>query len=175
MDTFHGYFRFAPRDCRYFASLYLFVRVIEVFTVIVTRDAIFIPIIGLCLIVLSLLVVIVKPYKNSFQNTVDATFFLLQASACLMTVTYLYSTTFEPQLPTTKPYYALTAILVLLLMLYGLGIFMKTITPQKIAASLKTVFTRCFTNRKYIEDNTEDVLPHRFKHKNELSPLLNVK
>ena len=163
MDTFQGCYRHHPRDCRYFAAIYLFVRILQLLTVVATKSTLTIPITGR-LIVLSLTVIIFKPYKRAMQNTTDATAFLLLACASIMTVTYLFSTTFEPEFPTEKPYYALIFILALFPVFYGVGLLLYKIVPRKIVICLKR---RPFSTTAA---NHAEELPYRFENEN--SPLI---
>lgn len=159
MDAFQGCYRHQPRNCRYFAAIYLFVRILQLQTAVATKSALTIPITGLCVIVLSLTIIIFKPYKHDVQNMIDATFFLLLACASIMTVTYLYSTTFEPEFPTEKPYYALISLIPVF---YGVGLLLYKIVPSKIVIGLKRLFRTNAANQ-----NKE--LHYRFA--NEYSPL----
>ena len=74
MDTFQGSFKDGTngtRDCRYFAALYLIVRVALYISLGVTIVTFTISMINGVLLIFGLLVVIFQPYKKSLYNKID--------------------------------------------------------------------------------------------------------
>ena len=81
IDAFQGYYKNGTngtRDCRYFAGVYLLVRLILCILFAVTRNAVFYGIAGLVLMGVAMLIAIIQPYKAEFStyNAVDSVFIL---------------------------------------------------------------------------------------------------
>ena len=77
MDAFQGCYRHRPRDCRYFAGFYLFLRILQLVTFAVVRDYIYIVIMGFYSLIITGALVLIEPYKEKTQNKIDQVFFLL--------------------------------------------------------------------------------------------------
>ena len=87
IDAFQGYYKNGTngtRDCRYFAGVYLLVRLILCILFAVTRNAVFYGIAGLVLMGVAMLIAIIQPYKAEFStyNAVDSVFILTLAMWC---------------------------------------------------------------------------------------------
>ena len=81
IDAFQGCYKDGTngtRDCRYFATVYLLVRLILIFLFAVTNSVTFIAMAPLVLIGVAMLLAIVQPYKAEFStyNAVDSVFVL---------------------------------------------------------------------------------------------------
>ena len=81
IDAFQGYYKDGTngtRDCRYFAGVYLLVRLILVILFAVTNSVTFIGMAPFVLIGVAMLLAIVQPYKAEFStyNAVDSVFIL---------------------------------------------------------------------------------------------------
>ena len=81
IDAFQGYYKDGTngtRDCRYFAGVYLLVRLILVILFAVTKSVTFIGMAPFVLIGVAMLLAIVQPYKAEFStyNAVDSVFVL---------------------------------------------------------------------------------------------------
>ena len=84
MDCFQGYYKDrtdSTHDCRYFAGLYLLMRFVLYATYGVSFDMYSFTIATILLILVSFMVIIIKPYKKhlSMYNTVDACIMLILA------------------------------------------------------------------------------------------------
>ena len=87
IDSFQGYYKDGTngtRDCRYFAGVYLLVRLLLCILFAVTRSAVYYGVAFLVLIGVAMLIAIVQPYKVEFgtYNTVDSVFILTLAMWC---------------------------------------------------------------------------------------------
>ena len=87
IDAFQGCFKDGTngtRDCRYFAAVYLIMRLILFFLFAFTLSAAFYAVAILALIGIAMLIIIVQPYKAKFTsyNTVDSVFILTLAMWC---------------------------------------------------------------------------------------------
>ena len=84
MDAFQGCYKDGTngtRDCRYFAALYLTIRIICFFVLALTLDVLFYAVSQFVLIVFAMLIAIIQPYKAEFAiyNIVDTVFVLILA------------------------------------------------------------------------------------------------
>ena len=84
MDAFQGSFKTSPRDCRYFAAVYLFLRVLNLVAQDVLQSALYIPLIGLIFFVTSLFVCFMKPRKYYWHNLVDSLLLALAAIGLIL-------------------------------------------------------------------------------------------
>lgn len=87
MDSFQGCYKDGTngtRDCRYFAAVFLFVRIILFMAYTLTLTVLFYSVATTVLIVLAILIVTVQPYKKQYAmyNKLDAIMALLQAMWC---------------------------------------------------------------------------------------------
>jgi len=79
VDTFQGCYRYKPRDCRYFAGLYLLVKLLWFSVLALVRDSIIIPITGFMYSLLAITVVLTQPYHRKVHNKADTILFLLHS------------------------------------------------------------------------------------------------
>ena len=87
IDAFQGCYRYKPRDCRYFSAVYLIVRILQLVTFAVVRDLLFVPIMGFYFILLTAIIILVKPYKKKLYNKIDAWFFLAYTFGYFLIIT----------------------------------------------------------------------------------------
>ena len=71
MDAFQGCFKESPRDCRYFAALYVALRFVHPLLFIILSFHFYRPIFMTLIVVVLILVVKFQPYKCRRSNTVD--------------------------------------------------------------------------------------------------------
>ena len=83
MDTFQGCYKETPRDCRYFASFYLFLRHINLIMLSVSKNPTYLSLAAYVVMIASLLVAIFKPYKQLKRNTIDIIIFLIAITMCV--------------------------------------------------------------------------------------------
>ena len=79
MDAFQGHYKDGTNgscDCRWFAGLYLFIRILIVVLLGVTKSRFFLPLAGCVALVLLLLTAVLQPYKANAHNRINV-FFLL--------------------------------------------------------------------------------------------------
>ena len=87
IDAFQGCFKNGTngtRDCRYFAAVYLLMRLVLFFLFAFTLSAAFYALAILTLIGIAMLIIVVQPYKAKFSsyNAVDSVFVLTLAMWC---------------------------------------------------------------------------------------------
>ncbi len=71
MDSFQGCFRERPRDCRYFAGFYIFLRVANFAILSVLDNILYFWGISLTFILAVVMLAVCKPYKISKRNVMD--------------------------------------------------------------------------------------------------------
>lgn len=80
MDTFQGCYKDGTngsRDCRWFAGLYLFFRILIIILVIVTFPHLSLPLLGCTVLVVLSLTAVFQPYKDSVHNRINIFFLVL--------------------------------------------------------------------------------------------------
>ena len=89
MDAFQGCYKFEPYDCRYFSSLYLFLRIIILFIYYFTLNGnYFYVVLGLLLLPVAILLSIIRPYRERFINAVDVSLLLTVVLSCFSMALY---------------------------------------------------------------------------------------
>ena len=77
MDAFQGYYKDGTNgscDCRWFAGLYLFFRILIMVLVGVTLSRFFLPLVGCVALVLLFLTAVLQPYKANAHNRINIFF-----------------------------------------------------------------------------------------------------
>ena len=69
MDALQGCYRYKPRDCRYFAGIYLCMRILFLATFVIINDRMILSIAGVYFILLAIVVTIFKPYREEVYAT----------------------------------------------------------------------------------------------------------
>ena len=76
IDAFQGCYKFEPYDCRYWAALYRFLRILILAFFGLTQSMFFPVITGITLIPVIVLIVVIQPYSQAIYNAIDVMFFL---------------------------------------------------------------------------------------------------
>ena len=147
MDAFQGCYRHTPRDCRYFAALYLFVRVLQLLTFAFVRDFIFIPLMGFYFLALTAALIFIEPYTKTVHNKIDKVFFLWFSSAYFLTALNVYLRPSEPQIPMQHIYATTMGLLAILPMTYGGVMITKRVLPGKLSHKVKSAWQQLCLNR----------------------------
>ena len=170
MEAFQGCYRHQPRDCRYFAALYLLLRILNNLSSVVF---IFTPSLAVScflfiLVILSL--VLIAPYRKDAHNKIDILFFL--AGLSIFPLTYLVSFRWPYGNHVHIAFKVFLSLVVLIPVLYGIILFLRKVLPRKFQVALKRyciILTSC--RRKSVEQVVEDQgYPYRFETEN--TPLL---
>jgi hypothetical protein len=82
MDAFQGCYKFEPYDCRYWAALYLFLRIAVLAIFALTQGFFFAVVCGTLLIPAVIMTAIIRPYRESVYNVVDLVIFLVFIQMC---------------------------------------------------------------------------------------------
>ena len=176
MDAFQGCYKDGTNgtcDCRYFAALYLIIRIIFFFVLALTLDVLFYAVCLFMLIVFAMLIAIIQPYKAEFAiyNIVDTVFVLILA--------LWYCTVMCVELASLKDYRYTTTSKVAMAVVAVLPLFYIT------AITLHWVCSRTMIGRNLIRKirgwvqhqplqqlqdvNDEDFLPHRLSNPEQYS------
>ena len=76
-------------DCRWFAVLYLFTRILFLVLILVAASQLCFPLIGCVLLALLLLTALLRPYKAHSENRIDV-FFLLIITFVIISIMSVY-------------------------------------------------------------------------------------
>lgn len=174
MDAFQGCYRHHPRDCRYFAGIYLLFRVLPLLTFALTRDYIYIPIMAYLFIALTGALIVCEPYKRDIHNKTDKTIFLLFSSFCILTALNAYLRPSEPQIPIHKIYVISSSLLLAIPSVYNSVIMFRALMPRQLSLLVKASYRRLYCTIKHRhreEGKGEHQLPVGHLQ-DELSPLL---
>ena len=165
MDVFQGCYRHHPRDCRYFAGLYLCVRILVLVTFLFIHDKAYFVIAGCYFIAIAIGFQFVKPYKKDIHNQIDVLFFLLSALTC-----FCYGARQDYSFFLLPKFFsaASSSTLFGIIFLYGSAVIIHQILPSKIFLSFKNCCQQCISRRRKVE-NGEHV--YRFDVQEE-APLL---
>ena len=115
MDAFQGCYKDGTqpgtRDCRWFAAAFIITRVLVLQLGIFTPNVVFFPFAAMAMVLLSLLIVIIQPFKHNleYHSTVNAIFTLLLA---LLFTTYLGNEIADEHSPTLSMLYLGIAVLI---------------------------------------------------------------
>ena len=170
MEAFQGCYRHQPRDCRYFAALYLLLRILNNLSFVVFIDTPSLAMFSLLFLLVILFLVTIAPYRKDAHNKIDTLIFLVVVSAFplnyLKSFLWPYSSHFHLIIRIFFSLVSLTPVL------YSFVLFLRKILPRKFQATLKrycSMLTTC--SRRSVEQDVEDQgFPYRFETEN--TPLM---
>ena len=164
----HGH---QPRDCRYFAALYLLLRILNNLSsvVFIRRPSLAVSCFLFILVILSL--VLIAPYRRGAHNKIDILFFLAYISS--FPLAYLGSFTWPYSNDRVNRVFKIFLILLALIpVLYGIILFLRKVLPRKFQVTLKRyciILTSC--RRRSVEQVVED-LGYSYRFETENTPIL---
>ena len=175
MDTFNGCYKLQPRDCRYFAALYLLLRIVN-HSFILTNAVppLYYFMTGVALIGMIVYIATIRPHKRLLYTVIDK---ILLAN---LAITYLAGSVFRPVQFFDSNYlkYLNCIIFVSAAMpfFYGIGLLLYFVIPQKCLLKLKAIFHRMklIITRQTNSTQPQDPVPYRLEHSDEYPPLLPV-
>lgn len=173
MDAFQGCYRHKPRDCRYFAGFYLFLRILQLVTFAAVRDYIYIVIMGFYFLIITGALVLIEPYKEKIQNKTDQVFFLLYASAYFLTAFNAYLRPSEPQVRIHQIYTISICLLSTIPLVYVCVVLSRKLLPTRVIEIVKSCLNCniCCKRKSYPEVTTNE----SSETVDENTPLLMVK
>lgn len=136
MDVFHGNFKTHPHDCRYFAAIYLLLRIVNLLILSLTRSALYFDLSGYILTFAALLIAVFRPYPNLVQNLLDA---ILILSGSIASFWYSVNST---ALVLDPVHHSRSSLLVIGLLLsvpalYAFFLYLYRMTPKHLITKLE--------------------------------------
>ena len=164
MDAFQGCYHHHPRDCRYFAAIYLLIRIFQQLMFAVTRDSLYMLITASSLLLLTAAIIFFKPHKEKVYNTLGGGLCLLFALGYIHHAILVYTISYEQKQKYNAIHdYCIAVILLLatIIQSYGIVMLIMAVFPQNIQSKIKCCCRFIFTKRK---DSIENTLPYRLQH-----------
>ena len=163
MDALQGCYRYQPRDCRYFAGIYLCVRILFLATFAVINDKMIISVTAIYFALLVIIVIIVKPYRQELHNRVDVVIFTLSAIVCWLIESFHDDGYSKANYP--RRYVAILSILSFTL--YGCCVMLSKVIPNKCVVFLKDSYQQvriwCLRRQEIVGADMSGHLPYRFE------------
>ena len=167
MDALQGCYRYQPRDCRYFAGIYLCVRILFLATFAVINDQMIISLSGVYFTLLAIIVTLSKPYRQELHNLVDVAIFSFSTILCLLVDSghdAKYSKADYPR--------RWVAILSLVFFtLYGCCVMLSKVIPNKCVVFLKDSYQQvrswCLRRQEIVDADVSGHLSYRFEQEQE--------
>lgn len=182
MDTFQGCYKSRPIDCRYFAAVYLAVRLLNLLLLSSTQETgIYFPLMAIVFISLAVLVCKMQPYRTPVYNTVDTLLFLFVGFSYALEPVFLLAKQFN--YPSLQASIWLALGFLACYFFYGISLFVYSLLPKKVFRKLET-FSRAFVQKchllcKFCGDSNESeageealTQPHLLQGADECTPLI---
>ena len=167
MDALQGCYRYQPRDCRYFAGIYLCVRILFLATFAVINDRMIISLTAVYFTLLAIIVTIVKPYRRELHNKADVAIFSLSIILCLLNNSG-HDTKYSKA---NYPRRYIAAVSLLSFTLYGCCVMLSKVIPNKCVVFLKDRYQQvrrwCLRRQEIVDADVSGHLPYRFEQEPE--------
>ena len=167
MDALQGCYRYQPRDCRYFAGIYLCVRILFLATFAVINDQTIISLTAVYFALLAIIVTFSKPYRKELHNQFDVAIFSLSTILCLLVDS-------GHDAKYSKANYPRRCIAILSLFsftLYDCCVMLSKVIPNKCVVLFKDSYQKarswCLRRQEIVDADVSGHLPHRFEHEQE--------
>ena len=174
MDTFHGCYKLQSRDCRYFAALYLFLRLLNHFLIALTTGPFYYPLSGLTFIMMAILVATVRPHKSPWLTFADLVFFATLSALFIgiPNIRYVLAVDNGNNLKVLFVF-IFTASVLSVPIVYGFALLVYFVIPRQIQTKVKSICQH-FKYKILNTVETVETLPYRFGHSDEYPPLLPI-
>ena len=134
MDSFQSCYRRQPRDCRFVAGFYLFLRIVFLSVTTLIHDTMYFPVLGFSCIAVTAFLNYVEPYKQRKHNKLDMFIFLVLGFLAFVGGLYVFIYAAEPQIRLHLILvYIITSVL-LVSIPYGIIMILRKILPNKCYA-----------------------------------------
>ena len=162
MEAFQGCYHHQPRDYRYFAALYLLLRILNnlISVVFINRSSLAVSCFLFILVILSL--VLIAPYRRGAHNKIDILFFL--GGISVFPVDYLGSFLLPYSNHFHRVFKVILSLVALIPVQYGIILFIRKVLPRKSQVALKrycSILTSC--RRRSVEQDVEDLADLKLK------------
>ena len=158
MDTFLSNFRTKPIDCRYFAAIYLSIRIINLLVFSLTLSRFYYPFNSAVMLIGALLVALFQPYKSSLYNKLDVFFFIILVYGYFAATAYALSPG-ETQFNNFFIWAVIVAAAVPVC--YIIGLFISWATPHRITNKIKGYIKDLLQQQPSPEDNILDATDYQ--------------
>ena len=135
MDAFQGCYRHSPRDCRYFAAIYLIFRILCMSTFAIIRNYAYFFYVGLYSLVVAMVIIIFQPYKRKTYSKVDAVMLILSSLGSMATLSSRYA----PRYGLHRNYDPFRSFFAATLFVYSYFVLVKIFFPTKLSQLIKIV------------------------------------
>ena len=168
MDSFQGFYRTEPHDCRYFSVVYLVFRIVNTAVFSMTLSRVYLQVVPYPILLLIMIVLAVRPYKNRAFNTLDVILLLGVLAMCLnQTSVFIHGIT--TGLRKTHFLYIIYCILLAPLVLYAVAAVSYKFIPKCAAERVRL----CVQRRMRRGRGFTDSWPSRLnEERGEHTPLL---
>ena len=146
MDVFQGCYRHHPRDYRFFSAVPFIFRIVVCLLLVLIQDALFLPLAGFSFLLLVALLMLIKPYKQNYQNYVNIFLYMTSALLCFcFMLTHDFMRFIKPSLGDYRPVSTIPASLLLAPpVIYGIALLLHKVLPQRAL----TYFLQCISKFK---------------------------
>ena len=175
MEIFQGEFKYQPRDFRYFAAFYLFIRIANLLVLFCSNNVMYFSYGGVLFAASAVFVAMVKPYKSSIHTNIDTLLLIVTAIAFFSISTFILSSGIGGSSYANK-YSFLLFSMSFIHPIYGAGLLVYILAPKQklkqVCAFIRVKLTRVIGQLK--RDSTlEEAHPYLLEHNNEYAPLIN--
>ena len=158
MDTFLSNFRTKPIDCRYFAAMYLSVRIINLLVFSLTLSRFYYPLSSAVMLMVALLVALFQPYKSSLYNKLDVFFFIVLVYGYFAATAYALS----PGETQFNNFFIWTVIVAAAVpVCYIIGLLICWATPHRFNNKIKCFLKDLLQQQSSPEDNILDATDYQ--------------
>ena len=163
MDSFFGSYRTESRFYRLFGTFYIFLRIIGLFLFAVFGGYLYCFYAGYVFMLALVLVALIRPYRNRWQNVFDSLLLL-----CASSFYQFKNVDLERFFMSQSPFYSIffADMSVLFPVIYMLCRIVYFFIPRCCIVKVKGMFYGCLHN------DLEESLPHRLEQSSEWSPLI---
>ena len=167
MDTFYKSYKTKPKNCRYFAIIYLYLRIINVLLLELAFGPDYFSLISILYFTMAVLIGLIQPYKVYLHNVINAVLF------SVIGIIKILETAIEFSVPIYESNFENWFIWVMILLYlipptYGFLVLAYNIVPKKVSRYLVSKVTK-LSNK--LRDN-EELVPHHIDHVDEYSSLI---
>ena len=168
MDALLGSFSHRPRERRHFGALYLLLRIIHAVAFMWLRPFIYTAVACYLVLIFIALSTAFQPHKKPLHNKIALILFSCYANVFLATIIYNEGTGYNPF--RKDLFTGFLYIVSITMPLYGIGVLIIKILPQKFMHNLEHVYEKI--KQRFVNREVEESWPHRFEE-SEREALLN--
>ena len=163
MDAFQGCYCHSPNDCRYFAALYLFLRILCMSTFAILKNYAYFYFVGLNCSIVTMGIIIYQPYKRRIYNKVDAILLI----SCSLYYMSNFGVKFTPLHGNFRPF---RNIFPAILTFYSYFVLLRGFFPAKLSQWIKKA--HLYFRGKLTSAEASNLRPFLHESTNEDTPLL---